>query len=378
MDASIFEPGTLIRQRKERLVEWMPNKGNKTNLVAAAMTGEILQKNLAVGTQLPSTRQLAKTLGVSYLTAREGVSQLAKEGIVEFRHGSGTYVARAIRPTTITVIHDAMYNVRETYLYNLLPAFRKVLEAQGLRMEICSTCHGGGEREEHAGIINRWQRGELKGLLIVSRYPARQILDFIASGIPFVWINNTLGKEPVCSVVIDAESAFFSSLPLFRNATEPAPDIHVIGSRNSTQDWERQFRHIAATGAWPQERLYAHFFTNVDEMKMRVRRLFDDLKFPCGLYLLGEAAIPAVFDEIQHRKLRAPCDVRMVVEYLSTSPALYPLPPTGWEWPFEQAAERALELLDQTAKHRPEEPLIEYIMPTLREGRTALQPPKSL
>lgn len=365
-----------LRQRKERLAEWMPNKGNKADLVAAAMTGEILQKNLVVGTQLPSTRKIAKALGVSYLTAREGVLQLAQEGIVEFRHGSGTYVASVIRPTTIGVIHDAVYDIRKTYLYNLLPAFRKVLKAQGLKMDLYSTHEGDEGHKEHAKIINRWHRGELKGLLIVSRYPARQILDFIASGIPFVWVDNTLGKEPVCSVVTDAQGAFLSSLPLFRGTAESALNIHVIGSRNATRDWDRQFHHIAATGTWQREQLHSHLFGSVDEIKSPVRQIFDNLKFPCGLYLLHEAMIPIVFDEIHRRKLRVPHDIRLVVEALSTSPALYPLPPTGWEWPFEQVAKRALELLDHTSKHRPEEPLIEYIMPILREGCTALKPQK--
>lgn len=378
MSSSKYDFTIPLRQRKERLAEWMPDKSNKVNLVAAAVTGEIIQKKLEVGTQLLSTRQLAKALGVSYLTAREGMAQLAKEGIVDFRHGSGTYLARSICPTTIAVIHDAVYKIQETYLYNLLPAFQKVISSQGLKMETIATHKGNKGRQQHAELINRWHRGELKGLLIVSRYPARQILDFIASGIPFVWVDNTLGKEPICSVRIDAETAFFSSFPLFKNKEESSIPIHVLGARTNTRTkWERTFYQISEMGFWPQEQMQVHFFRNPEEVKMKIQNLFEKTEFPCGIYLFGDSALPIVFDEIKRRQLSVPCDVRLVVAYLSTSQALYPMPVTGWKWPFEQVAEQALKLLDQIANHRLEEPLVEYISPVLHEGCTAYKKSKS-
>ncbi len=49
-------------------------------------------KNAPDGTKLPPERQLAQRLGVSRTTLRDGVSRLALLGLLEVRHGDGTYV----------------------------------------------------------------------------------------------------------------------------------------------------------------------------------------------------------------------------------------------------------------------------------------------
>lgn len=49
-------------------------------------------KDAPDGTKLPPERQLAQKLGVSRTTLRDGVSRLALLGLLEVRHGDGTYV----------------------------------------------------------------------------------------------------------------------------------------------------------------------------------------------------------------------------------------------------------------------------------------------
>ncbi len=56
----------------------------------------ILQGQLATGTQLPSSRALASRLGVSRTTVVLAFDQLLREGYVEGKKGSGTYVATAL------------------------------------------------------------------------------------------------------------------------------------------------------------------------------------------------------------------------------------------------------------------------------------------
>ena len=57
-----------------------------------ALRGAILEGRLKAGGRLPSTRSLAKELGVSRNTVLEAFSQLRVEGYIESRTGSGTYV----------------------------------------------------------------------------------------------------------------------------------------------------------------------------------------------------------------------------------------------------------------------------------------------
>src|ERR1700740_2445532 len=51
-----------------------------------------LIERLGVGTAIPSERQLSADLGVSRLTVRAALDDLAREGYVVRRRGSGTYV----------------------------------------------------------------------------------------------------------------------------------------------------------------------------------------------------------------------------------------------------------------------------------------------
>src|SRR3954464_12110852 len=52
---------------------------------------ELIQR-LGVGTAIPSERQLSADLGVSRLTLRAALDELAREGYLVRRRGSGTYV----------------------------------------------------------------------------------------------------------------------------------------------------------------------------------------------------------------------------------------------------------------------------------------------
>src|SRR5579885_1664091 len=53
----------------------------------------IRRKKLGRGELLPSERELARTHGVSMMTARSALAALERQGIVERRRGAGTFVA---------------------------------------------------------------------------------------------------------------------------------------------------------------------------------------------------------------------------------------------------------------------------------------------
>ena len=63
--------------------------------LAETVTEKLVQaiRPLQPGTQLPSTQQLTKLLGVGRSTVREALNALATLGLVEHRHGMGVVVA---------------------------------------------------------------------------------------------------------------------------------------------------------------------------------------------------------------------------------------------------------------------------------------------
>ncbi len=60
----------------------------------ASVTGGVLR----AGDRLPSSRDLAATLGVSRTVVTNAYARLFAEGWLEGRHGSGTYVADVTAP----------------------------------------------------------------------------------------------------------------------------------------------------------------------------------------------------------------------------------------------------------------------------------------
>ena len=69
-----------------------------------------LIESLAVGQSIPAERHLAADLGVSRLTLRAAIDELVRDGYLDRRHGSGTYVTepKIAQPLTLTSFSDDM------------------------------------------------------------------------------------------------------------------------------------------------------------------------------------------------------------------------------------------------------------------------------
>src|SRR6267143_7211824 len=69
-----------------------------------------LMESLEVGEAIPSERQLSQDLAVSRLTIRAALDELVRDGYLDRRHGSGTYVTehKIAQPLTLTSFSDEM------------------------------------------------------------------------------------------------------------------------------------------------------------------------------------------------------------------------------------------------------------------------------
>src|SRR6266542_5152358 len=69
-----------------------------------------LIEGLEVGRPIPAERQLAVDLGVSRLTIRAALDELVRDGYLDRRHGSGTYVTepKIAQPLTLTSFSEDM------------------------------------------------------------------------------------------------------------------------------------------------------------------------------------------------------------------------------------------------------------------------------
>lgn len=66
----------------------------------------IVQASLAPGDRLPSERELAETLAISRASVREALRALSFLGIVETRHGGGTFLCELDRHRYIEILSE--------------------------------------------------------------------------------------------------------------------------------------------------------------------------------------------------------------------------------------------------------------------------------
>jgi GntR family transcriptional repressor for pyruvate dehydrogenase complex len=80
-----------------------------------ALSAQIRQGRLGVGTRLPTESALAQAHAVSRTVVREALSRLQASGLVETRHGVGTFVSEAVdasffqvRPDELATLNDVV------------------------------------------------------------------------------------------------------------------------------------------------------------------------------------------------------------------------------------------------------------------------------
>jgi len=93
-DAKITTGLTLGNPRRPRLAAVSDGRGARANQRALreAVKGLIVERGLRPGAALPTEAELMRELGVSRHPLREAMKALEAVGIVDIRHGYGTYV----------------------------------------------------------------------------------------------------------------------------------------------------------------------------------------------------------------------------------------------------------------------------------------------
>lgn len=97
-----------------------------SDVIMAQLETMILEGTFNPGDKLPPERTLAKQFEVSRPSLREGIQKLEAKGILESRHGGGTYVSKDLGKSFTDPLLD-MLNSHEEFNYDLLE-FRHALE----------------------------------------------------------------------------------------------------------------------------------------------------------------------------------------------------------------------------------------------------------
>ena len=99
----------------------------KKEFVIQKIKAMIRNGELAIGTKLPRGTEFAAALGVSHITLRAALEELAKEGFVSLVHGKGTFITgdgRTGAAGKILIVRDGVHSLRNLSTY-ILPGFEK-------------------------------------------------------------------------------------------------------------------------------------------------------------------------------------------------------------------------------------------------------------
>ncbi|MDI3406041.1 GntR family transcriptional regulator [Streptomyces cavernicola] len=73
-------------------MDWTPKKPPSAKEIASRFRNEIAVGKYGPGQKLPGAKDLAKHLKVALMTVQSAYKELAEDGLVQGRQGSGTYV----------------------------------------------------------------------------------------------------------------------------------------------------------------------------------------------------------------------------------------------------------------------------------------------
>ena len=100
---------SLASQLSARLGVQTQGREDLVARVCGALRSQIQDGKISPGTRLPSETELSKAMGVSRPTLREATRILAQEGLLDIRHGVGTFVAA--RTPHVTSSLDSMVSL---------------------------------------------------------------------------------------------------------------------------------------------------------------------------------------------------------------------------------------------------------------------------
>ena len=163
----------------------------------------LLRRQIAVteksGSRLPNEHDLSDRYGVSIRTIREAVGTLVHDGLLERRHGSGTYVADLRKIRFVGILVGQGLAIPSPYSPTLHVAQRLLdwLSEHGLRGEIYSG-HGNELSPyqsvpfEAVELVNDLDRGLVSALVAISANPHPSWFDLAKSlDVPIMGLNES-------------------------------------------------------------------------------------------------------------------------------------------------------------------------------------------
>ncbi|MGE9291012.1 MAG: GntR family transcriptional regulator [Puniceicoccales bacterium] len=186
-------------------------------VIAENLREKILTGKITAGTELPPTAQLAERWNTSNSTAHIALKNLVKEGLLERRHGSGTYVRerpRALKTIGIYFSNPEIWSKGQYGFYRSLQGIlEKEISRRGYEIVVfVDRRPQRAQREVLASLVEAVTKDEIQGLII----PMANAFNLSA-----------LLKLPVASAVITGAKDLSNKINLNDRKFFPKPLSHL-------------------------------------------------------------------------------------------------------------------------------------------------------
>lgn len=180
--------------------------------IVEALRADLETARIPAGGRLPSENELARHFGVSRITAKKALDELAYAGLVERIQGKGTFALALDSPLrdrhrTDPLIGFLLPDLAEPYGLKLLHAIELHTQEAGAHLVIKRTFDS-AKRETSA--IQALLRLKVQGLIIFPVHGEHynpELLKLVLDGFPVVLVDRYLRGIPACSVFTDNRDA---------------------------------------------------------------------------------------------------------------------------------------------------------------------------
>jgi GntR family transcriptional repressor for pyruvate dehydrogenase complex len=138
----------------------MINKANICDQLIEQILASILDGRLKIGEKLPNERELSKIYGVSRIPIREALRSLRQMGIIETKHGIGTFVKEANATVLTNELNSYLY-LQEKPIIEVLQ-LRRLLEVESARLAADKATDEDLEKLRTAEIFSKQELTKLR------------------------------------------------------------------------------------------------------------------------------------------------------------------------------------------------------------------------
>jgi|GEM_PF-625506 len=324
-------------------------------LISARLREQILQGEIAPGTELPATSSLAQQWKTSYYTAHTALKNLEKEGLLERKHGTGTYVREQRNVLKSIGVYynssDIWTNDEMAFYRNIYGALERRLRKQKMALSVFADPRPEGTRDTILPALQRAvERCEIQGVIapMVSEGNLRWLLKLpvpfavISSGVGIANKVSLAGPHNLGRMLIDLKAQGCNTVGII---SDLYADEHAAIPSDRLMFDEQFARELAITGmstrpAWirkskKKERDMAGFGYR------EFHELWRQPEHPDAVIAFPDTVVRGVILAALEAGVRAPRDVRFFFHRNAGVNLLCPFP-VGWEITDEDRIAEAL------------------------------------